>query len=37
VHRYIEKQEKHHRSVSFLEKLKFLLKAHGLPFDERYL
>jgi REP element-mobilizing transposase RayT len=34
---YIEKQEEHHRSVSFLEEFKILLKAHGLPFDERYL
>ncbi|HXM33081.1 MAG TPA: IS200/IS605 family transposase [Chthoniobacterales bacterium] len=37
MHRYIERQEEHHRRVSFLEELKVLLKAHGLPFDERYL
>jgi REP element-mobilizing transposase RayT len=37
VRRYIERQEQHHRSVSFREELKVLLKAHGLPFDERYL
>ena len=37
VRRYIERQEEHHRSVSFLEELKVLLKVHGLPFDERYL
>ena len=37
VYRYIERQEEHHRSVSFLEEFKVLLKAHGLPFDERYL
>jgi len=37
VHRYIERQEEHHRSVSFLEEFKVILKAHGLPFDERYL
>ena len=37
VYRYIERQEEHHRSVSFLEEFKILLKAHGLPFDERYL
>ena len=37
VHRYIERQEEHHRSVSFLDEFKTLLKAHGLPFDERYL
>ena len=37
VYRYIERQEEHHRSVSFLDEFKVLLKAHGLPFDERYL
>jgi len=37
VHRYIERQEEHHRSVSFLDEFKTLLKAHGLSFDERYL
>jgi REP element-mobilizing transposase RayT len=37
VRGYIERQEEHHRSVSFLEEFKVLLKAHGLPFDERYL
>ncbi|HWM25227.1 MAG TPA: IS200/IS605 family transposase [Chthoniobacterales bacterium] len=36
VHRYIERQEEHHRRISFLEEFKVLLKAHGLPFDERY-
>ena len=37
VRRYIERQEEHHRRVSFLDEFKVLLKAHGLPFDERYL
>jgi putative transposase len=37
VHHYIERQEEHHRSVSFLEEFKVLLKVNGLPFDERYL
>jgi REP element-mobilizing transposase RayT len=37
VHSYIERQEEHHRSVSFLEEFKVLLRAHGPPFDERYL
>jgi REP element-mobilizing transposase RayT len=37
VHRYIERQEEHHRRVSFLEEFKVILRAHGLPFDERYL
>ncbi len=34
---YIAGQEAHHRGVAFGEELKALLKAHGLPFDERYL
>jgi REP element-mobilizing transposase RayT len=37
VYRYIERQEEHHRGVSFLEELKVILRAHRLPFDERYL
>jgi REP element-mobilizing transposase RayT len=37
VRRYIERQEEHHRNISFLEELKVILRAHGLPFDERYL
>jgi REP-associated tyrosine transposase len=37
VRHYIERQEEHHRSVSFLHEYKVLLEAHGLPFDERYL
>jgi REP element-mobilizing transposase RayT len=37
VRRYIERQEEHHRSISFLEEFKVILRAHGLPFDERYL
>ena len=37
VRGYIEGQEEHHRSVSFLEEFKVILRAHGLPFDERYL
>lgn len=37
VRRYIERQEEHHRSISFVEELKVILRAHGLPFDERYL
>ena len=37
VRRYIEAQEEHHRTVSFLEEFKVMLRAHDLPFDERYL
>ena len=36
VYRYIERQEVHHRQVSFLEEFKGILRAHGFPFDERY-
>jgi REP element-mobilizing transposase RayT len=34
VRRYIEKQEEHHRRVSFLDEFKALLEAHGLKFDD---
>jgi REP element-mobilizing transposase RayT len=34
---YIERQEERHRSISFLEEFKVILRAHDLPFDERYL
>jgi len=37
IYRYIERQEEHHRGVSFLEEFKVILRAHRLPFDERYL
>jgi REP element-mobilizing transposase RayT len=37
VQRYIERQEEHHRTVSFVEELKVILRAHGLLFDERHL
>ncbi|HKP92945.1 MAG TPA: transposase, partial [Chthoniobacterales bacterium] len=37
VYCYIERQEEHHRRVSFLEEFKVILRAHHLPFDERYL
>ncbi|MFN2507463.1 MAG: IS200/IS605 family transposase [Chthoniobacterales bacterium] len=37
VRRYIADQVEHHRKVSYLEELKRLLKAHHLPFEERYL
>ena len=34
---YIERQEEHHRTISFLEEFKGILQAHGLPFEKRYL
>lgn len=37
VRRYIERQEEHHRRISFLEEFKVILRAHDLSFDERYL
>lgn len=37
VQTYVAKQEEHHRAVSFVEELKTMLKAHRLPYDERYL
>jgi len=37
VQRYIERQEEHHRAISFLEEFKVILRTHGFPFDERYL
>jgi len=37
VRRYIERQEEHHREMSFQEELRVLLRRHGIQFDERYL
>ncbi|MEY2504644.1 MAG: REP-associated tyrosine transposase [Verrucomicrobiota bacterium] len=37
VRGYVERQKEHHRTVSFLEEFKVILRTHGLPFDERYL
>lgn len=34
---YIKDQEKHHRKKSFQEELLSFLKAHGIPYDERYI
>jgi putative transposase len=36
VRRYIERQEEHHRTVSFVDELEVILRAHGLAFEERY-
>jgi putative transposase len=35
--RYIERQEEHHRKVSFQEELRLILRKHQLEWDERYL
>ena len=37
VRRYIQKQEEHHKKVSFEAEFKDLLKNAGIEFDERYL
>jgi len=33
---YVEGQEEHHRTVTFLEEYRDSLKKHGIEFDERY-
>jgi REP element-mobilizing transposase RayT len=37
VRRYILNQEEHHKTVSFQDELRALLKKHKIEFDERYL
>jgi REP element-mobilizing transposase RayT len=37
VRRYIQRQEEHHRKMSFQDELRLLLERHGIEFDERYL
>jgi putative transposase len=37
VGRYIQEQETHHRSASFQDELRDLLREAGLEYDERYL
>ena len=37
VCRYIERQEEHHRKISFQDELRALFKRHGIEFDERYV
>jgi REP element-mobilizing transposase RayT len=34
---YVATQEEHHRTVSFLDELRGLLKKYGLEWDERYV
>jgi REP element-mobilizing transposase RayT len=34
---YIKGQEEHHRTVSFLDEMKALLREEGIAFEERYL
>jgi REP element-mobilizing transposase RayT len=37
VERYIRTQEEHHRTLSFEDEFRELLKKHNIAFDERYL
>ena len=37
VGEYINRQESHHRKISFQEELISLLKKHGVDYDERYI
>jgi putative transposase len=37
VKRYIEKQEEHHRKMTFQDELRALLRRHLIQFDERYV
>ena len=37
VLRYIETQQEHHRTSTFQEEYRELLRRHGLDFDERYV
>jgi len=34
---YIDRQEAHHKRVTFEEEYRMLLKKYNLPFDERYV
>lgn len=37
VKAYLARQEEHHRTVSFQDELRALLRKHQAPWDERYL
>ncbi len=37
VRSYIEKQEEHHRRMTFQEEYRALLRKHGAEWDERYV
>ena len=37
VSRYIERQEEHHRKMTFEDELKLLLEKHGIKYDPKYL
>jgi putative transposase len=37
VRRYVQRQERHHRTRSFADEYRELLEKHEIEFDERYL
>ncbi|HAU37869.1 MAG TPA: IS200/IS605 family transposase [Phycisphaerales bacterium] len=37
VVQYVKNQQEHHKKVSFRDELAWLLKNHGIEFDEKYL
>jgi REP element-mobilizing transposase RayT len=37
VRRYVQRQEEHHRELTFQEEFVALLKKHSIEYDERYL
>jgi REP element-mobilizing transposase RayT len=37
VKRYIERQETHHKTMTFQDELRALFHKHGIEFDERYV
>ena len=37
VYRYIERQEQHHRRITFQDEFRSFLKRYGIEYDERYL
>jgi len=37
VREYVEHQQEHHRTMTFQQELRALLKKHGVEFDERYI
>jgi putative transposase len=37
VKRYIANQEEHHKTLSFQDEFRFLLRKHAIEFDEKYL
>jgi hypothetical protein len=37
LRRYIEKQEEHHRTMSFQDEFRKFCRLHSVPIDERYV